>query len=93
MTYRDEPAIKQVILVSAQWSDMPEEVVEEVRNLWRNCQYGNDNYYYNWINEDWLAAEGDEDYESYIGSYPKIARYLRDNGLSEKDHILINYWW
>jgi hypothetical protein len=97
MVYKDNPAITSVFIVEAQWSDIPEDVYEEIRDLWYANEYGNDHYYYSWISEDFATAE-DDDWAEEVGiedeyRYKKIAKYLRDNGLGPNDKILIHYWW
>lgn len=85
MVYMDKPAIRQTTVVHAQWSDMPEEVVDAVRDMWSNREFGNDYYYVELGEEDFHDADSDDEY-----GYPVIAKYLRDNGITE---CLIHYWW
>jgi len=90
MVYQDSPAIVQTTVVHAQWSDMPEEVVEDVRRLWRNMELYNDFSYYPWGEDNFYDTENpdsglDEEYR-----YPALAKYLRNNNI---ENCLIHWWW
>lgn len=94
MVYKDSPAITNRVVIEAQWSDMPEEVVNEVRELWRDRELGNDYYYYTWSEDDFHDAESeedDEDFSSDWSTYPVLAKWLRDNGVEAG--CLIHFWW
>ena len=88
MTYKNDSAITNKVVVTAQWSDMPEEVVEEVKDLWRNMEFGNDYYYYPWGEQDFYDAENEDIGEEF--GYPVIAKYLREHNITE---CLILFWW
>jgi hypothetical protein len=55
------PAISNVTLIEAQWSNMPIEVYEEVQHLWRYLEYGNDVYYYEFTLNDFEEMIGEDD--------------------------------
>ena len=78
MVYRDVDPVKQVTVLDAQWSNLPQGVVEEVHEFWRNMELGNDYYY-----APFDVIE-DED------SYPLIAEYLRSRGI---ENCLLHFWW
>lgn len=71
--------IKKYTVVDLQDNDISDEVDEEVHQLWRDMEFGNDWYYYTW--------NGLEDAESY----PAIAKYLSDNKV--EGNVLIHWWW
>lgn len=45
--FSGKPAVTTIKLINAQWTNMPVEVEDEVKELWRYCELGNDNYYWN----------------------------------------------
>ena len=72
----DSDGIMRVTVLNAQ--KFPEDVKDEVRQLWIDFEYGNDVYYHEWgIELDSL-------------NYPIIAEYLTSRGVSE---CLIHFWW
>lgn len=75
----NSPAISLVTVLEATWTDCPLEVQNEIRVLWRDNEFGNDNNYYSWF--------GDED---EARQYPEIDRYLTAHGVTK---CLIHYWW
>jgi hypothetical protein len=90
MVYKDNPALRQVTVLEAQWTDLPEDVVEDVRRLWRNRELGNDDFYASWDADDFYTTEDPDDKFRHEYKYPAIAKYLRDNDVEE---CLIHYWW
>ena len=44
--FAGNPAVTTMRVVNAQWSNMPVEVENDVKSLWRYCEFGNDNYYW-----------------------------------------------
>lgn len=42
----DVPALKKQWVLDAQWTDLPEEVEQVVKEIWRWREFGNDNYMY-----------------------------------------------
>lgn len=78
MVYQDVDPIKQITVLDAQWSNLPEDVLEEVRQMWRDWELGNDYYYAKFYVDE------------YEDSYPLIAEYLRSRGI---DKCLVHFWW
>lgn len=72
-------SVKQVTVFDPQYGDVPEEVVEEIRQLWADNEYGNDFYYYTWV----------PDYDGE--NYPKINRFFKKHNVT--GDILIHWWW
>ena len=82
---RDEtrPCITQRTVLELQWSDCPQEVIDEVREIWKDRARNliNDNSYMS-IEEDW-----DEEFGEYM---PALRDYLRSNGIT---NCLVHWWW
>jgi len=66
-------------IFEVQWSNCPVEVEDEVRKLWSDMGFGNDHYYYTWI-----------DHEEHKEQYPVIAEFLESRGITK---CLIHWWW
>lgn len=75
-------SIKQVYLFDVQWSDCPEAVEVEVKELWRDREFGNNDYY----------AKETVDVELFE-RYPMIYFWLKHKGLEEGQELLIHWWW
>lgn len=91
MVYRDRDPVRQVTLLDVQWSNLDEEIVEEVRNLWRLEGLPNDSSYLTWRvaeeiekDKDWVEAGRPG------GACPKLNEYLKSRDIEE---CLIHYWW
>lgn len=80
MVYMNTPAISRPVVITAQWTDLPEEVVEEVRRLWSEGEYGNDYYYVNFDVEE----------DNWDGQYPNLVAYMKEHDL---ESALIHFWW
>jgi hypothetical protein len=75
-----EECIRNVKFSDAQWSNCPVEVETEVKKMWRDWELGNDHYIIKW---DWDLEE----------DYPIVSEFLKSKGLTEKDEIIIHWWW
>ena len=82
MVHMNHPAISRPVVITAQWTDLPEPVVEDVKRLWRAWEMGDDYYY---VNFDVAEAE---DYND--GPYPNLVAYMQEHDL---ESALIHYWW
>lgn len=80
MVYQNAPAISTPVVITAQWTDLPEEVVDDVRNLWSNMGLGNDYYYVNFDVEE----------DNWNGEYDNLVAYMKAHDL---ESALIHYWW
>lgn len=78
MTKHTEEAIQQKTVLEVTWTNCPEDVKTQVRDLWAIAELGNDNYYYQW-NSD---SDGED--------YPVIDAYLKSKGVLT---CLIHWWW
>jgi hypothetical protein len=78
MVFKNNPALTETVVLEGQWTDLPEEVVDDIRQLWQDYEFGNDNYYYSWGKH----TEKEE--------YPVLAKYLDEAGV---ESCLIHYWW
>jgi hypothetical protein len=76
------PALSQMLVLEAQCTDLPKDVYDEVIKIWKNNDFGNDNYYYCW-DIDWIDAEEE-------ARYPAITKYLSERNVTK---CLIHYWW
>lgn len=75
------------IVLEAVYSNMPQEVMEEIEKIWQDYELGNDYYYfsYNVSQQEYLNEAGD-----VTTDYPNLSKYLEDSGIKE---CLIHYWW
>lgn len=76
---KNTPALKQVTVLEATLTDLPKPVKDEIRNLWADMEFGNDNYYYSWFPDD----------DPQI--YPIIGAYLKEHKV--EGPVLIHWWW
>lgn len=92
-------AISQMTVFNVQWTDCPVEVEAEIRRLWREADFGNDNYYFGWkrdsdafwIDEDEFDDDGEiVEQKTLAAKYPVIDEYLVSKGVTE---CLIHWWW
>lgn len=74
----DPECIRHQIVFEVQWSNCPVEIEEEVKKLWREHDYGNDNYFH-----EWDSAEDGYD-------YPEIDEFLLSKGITR---CWIHWWW
>lgn len=86
------PAISQVTVFNAQWTDCPVEVEDEVKKLWHWQEFGNDNYYYSWdTNSEYWGEEDIDGSSQTVGeAFPLIDEYLKSKGITK---CLIHWWW
>lgn len=71
--------IRAINFFDVQWSNCPVEVEAEVKQIWKDYELGNDNYFFKW------GA-----YDTEEEDYPIVAAYLKSRGI-EKCHI--HWWW
>ena len=82
MVYQNRPAISRPVVITAQWTGLPEDVVDDVREMWRTFGYGNDFYY--------VPFDVNEAGDMVGGPYPALVAYMREHELEE---ALIHFWW
>lgn len=75
-------SVKKVWFLDAQWSDLPQEIEDEVRQLWSDYELGNDNY----------IAEREVN-EGLFEEYPKIYLWCKYKGIPENETVIIHWWW
>lgn len=75
-------SVKKVWFLDAQWSDLPVEIEDEVRQIWKECGLGNDNYICKRTVDDELFED-----------YPKIYLWCRYKGIPEDEDVIIHWWW
>jgi len=100
-------ALQTKKILYAQWTLCPVEVEDEIKNLWRMNEFGNDNFYYSTSINDLLeVVEGGatvrEVYRDSKGNYQErqvpislenLIYFARTNGLKEDEQFLIHWWW
>lgn len=75
-------SIRKIQYFDVQWSDTPEFVLEEVRQLWSDYELGNDRYIYKTNLDDELFV-----------SYPRIYFWLKHNNVKEDEEVIVHWWW
>lgn len=75
-------SVRKVWYFDVQWSDCPEYVEDEVRQLWTDRELGNDCY----------IAKVDLD-EELFSEYPRIYYWLKHKGVGEGEQVIIHWWW
>lgn len=98
------PGISKVWFLDAQWSTCPIEVEEQVKDLWRWNELGNDNYIIktsieelvnlqeeNQLVETWIQEKGEWGKKSLKTDW--IVKYLTEQGIPMKDTVIIHWWW
>lgn len=83
--------------LDVQWSDAPEDVIEEVRGIWRFHHIPNDFGIYKFTSEEWAwnkdhpeFSEGDTISEC---TYPAVQAWLIKNGVPYGEDVWIHWWW
>ena len=78
-SHKREPLRKQLVL-DVQWSNCPIEVVDEVKDIWKNNCYGNDNFIHKY-----KIKSHDQ--------YHHLNRYLSKKGVGDDEVVWIHWWW
>ena len=81
-------AIRQQWVLDIQWSDAPEEVYKEARQLWKDQDMlRNDVCFWKFQDDDW--------YEAREGTYPypAIAKLILESAIPEDEEVWIHWWW
>jgi hypothetical protein len=96
---------RKVWLLDAQWSTCPVEVEQQVKDLWRLFECGNDKYIIKTCLEDLENEYQDSEVERFNEKTSKwekgplktdlIVKYIREvePAINKKDLILIHWWW
>lgn len=80
---KDVPnSVRKVWYFDVQWSDCPEYVEDEVRQLWTDYELGNDRY----------IAKVDLG-EELFSEYPRIYFWLKHKGVGEGEQVIVHWWW
>jgi hypothetical protein len=101
--------VKKVWMLDAQWSTCPVEVENEVKELWRYWELGNDDYMARrsindllemkengFTVERWYWGEKREEQLGWVkepGSVDIIIQYLREQGVPDDEDVIIHWWW
>ena len=91
-------AIQKATIIEAQWSNMPIEVYEEVADLWRWMEFGNDYYYYHTSVEELKEMQEDSQTDFYEDRKEKLVldylfQWLDENGFKGNQRFLLHFWW
>lgn len=97
----DEPkGFSKVYMLNAQWTDCPQEVVEEVNAAWRGRSLGNDNYIIrtdlDQLEEEYAEYKNSVDSEDKYGyNWEATIQYIKEQApdISPEERIFIYYWW
>lgn len=105
----DSKSVKSVLVFDVQWSDCPVEVEDQVKDLWRLFELGNDNYIFKTeitelevleknkvLVEKWNWRPTKEGQKGWVEEPIKtdlIVKYLREQGVEDDDTIWIHWWW
>jgi hypothetical protein len=108
MVYMNNPALHKMWVLDAQWTDIPLEVEEVVKNLWRFYELGNDNYVLRKSREDlqelgegfeceqWVWGKTPEEQKGWVKrptSLVPLIDYLREKGVPADEEVIIHWWW
>lgn len=74
--------LKAVYYLDAQTNSLSEDVMKDVKQLWRDFEFGNDHYYAVWEGKYWDFCE----------DYPHLHAYLLNN-VPDGYEALVRYWW
>lgn len=100
----DNKGVKKVWMLDAQWSTCPIEVEDQIKDLWRLWENGNDKYVIKTTIKDLIEDEElktlVEKWDNDIGNWVEIelktdlvVSYLRENGVGDNETVLIHWWW
>lgn len=80
--------IKKAFIIDSLYC--PDDVKDEISDLWEFNDFGNDFFYLIWF---WERFDPDE--LSMSEKYPRLAEFLKENGINENttETILIHYYW
>lgn len=97
----DEPkGLRKVWFLDAQWSTCPKEVEDQVKDLWRYFERGNDHYIIK-ISTNGLLEHAGSEIEKCNGSgwvtgelnVDAIVQYIREHNIPDDEQIVIHWWW
>ncbi len=103
----EESGLRKVWFLDAQWSDCPIEVEEQVKDMWRFWDCGNDKYIIKTSVEDLLETiesyEGDGPYmrklvdgewtDKHVLKVDYVIQYIRSYGIADDERVIIHWWW
>jgi hypothetical protein len=97
-------SVRKQWILDVQWSDAPDDVIEETRKIWRDDnRLTNDVCISKFYDESWSFdnswGEGDPTDEQLSGVieyptyYPAIEKWLLENGVPFGEEVWIHWWW
>lgn len=82
LTKEGQKSVRKVWFFDVQWSDCPEYIEDEARQIWTDRELGNDYYMYKSNLDDELFED-----------YPRVYLWLKHNGVAEGEEVVIHWWW
>jgi len=97
-------ALRKILFLDVQWTNCPIEVEDQVRDLWRLHELGNDNYILKESIESLIEYETNnvmvEQWDNKEIKYKEvplktdaIVQYLREQGVKDDEQVIIHWWW
>lgn len=88
MEFKETSALKKVWMLDAQ-HNCPQEVKDEIKEIWCNWGLGNDNYVWKTSIKE-LAYDIETDCETQS---PHLLAYLKAHNIPESETVYLYYWW
>ncbi len=92
MTFKTNFKSAIIIDVDSNYDDIPENVVADIRSLWKINRLGNDFYYFpiNYTLEEWdyCDIEGKKDF-----LHQNLLNWISENFDWKNNTVLIHFWW
>jgi hypothetical protein len=96
--------LRKVWFLDAQWSTCPVEVENQVKDLWRFYELGNDNYIFKTSVDELLGmVEEEVTVERWKGmpdgwvegplEVDYLVQYIREHDIPDDEDIIIHWWW
>ena len=97
-------ALRKILFLDVKWTNCPIEVEDQVRDLWRLHELGNDNYILKESIESLIEYETNnvmvEQWDNKEIKYKEvplktdaIVQYLREQGVKDDEQVIIHWWW
>ena len=77
------PSVRQQTVLDVQWSDCPDFVEKEVREMWQSDDRLHNDVCINKVYVD----------EEMLSEYPNIYYWLKHNKVPEDTSVWIHWWW
>lgn len=77
-----DKAVQQRWTLNAQWTDCPEHIIEQVKQMWDDFELGNDFCMIKCVVDIQMMHD-----------YSDLYDYLLEQGVPYKSEIWIHWWW